>query len=87
MRAFMPSFEPTVDSKVTVEAWLTPPEYTGVAPRVVTAETAGRGIEVPDGTRIMIQLHGGRGSPSVTQGKQRLEMTALDGGPIRPSCC
>ena len=80
MRAFMPSFEPTTDSKITVEAWLTPPEYTGVAPRVVTPENAGKGIDVPDGTRIMIQLHGGRGSPSVTQGKQHVVMTALDGG-------
>lgn len=80
MRAFMPSFAPTADSKVTIEAWLTPPEYTGVAPRVVTPENAGKGIEVPDGTRIMIQLHGGRGAPSVTQGKQRLTMMPLDGG-------
>jgi uncharacterized protein (TIGR02302 family) len=80
MRAFMPSFAPTTDSKVTIEAWLTPPEYTGVAPRVVTPETAGRTLEVPDGTRIMIQLHGGRGEPIVTQGKQRVQMTPLDGG-------
>ena len=80
MRAFMPSFAPTTDEKLTIEAWLTPPEYTGVAPRVVTPETAGRTLEVPDGTRIMIQLHGGRGEPVVTQGKQRLKMTALDGG-------
>jgi uncharacterized protein (TIGR02302 family) len=80
MRAFMPSFAPTADSSVTVEAWVTPPEYTGVAPRVVTPENAGSVLEVPDGSRIMIQLHGGRGTPSVTQGKQYLQMTALDGG-------
>jgi len=80
MRAFMPSFEPTTESKVTVEAWLTPPEYTGVAPRVVTAENAGSSIEVPDGTRIMIQLHGGRGTPRVEHGRQYMNMAALDGG-------
>jgi len=80
MRAFMPSFAPTADSTVTVEAWVTPPEYTGVAPRVVTPENVGSVLEVPDGSRIMIQLHGGRGTPSVTQGKQYLQMTALDGG-------
>ncbi len=80
MRAFMPSFEPTTETKVTVEAWLTPPEYTGVAPRVVTAENAGSTLEVPDGTRIMIQLHGGRGTPRVEHGRQYMAMTALDGG-------
>lgn len=80
MRAFMPSFEPTTDSKVTVEAWITPPEYTGVAPRVVTAENAGKGLEVPDGSRIMIQLHGGRGTPRVEHGRQYMNMVALDGG-------
>lgn len=80
MRAFMPSFAPTTSEKVTVEAWLTPPEYTGIAPRVITPETAGDSIDVPDGTRIMIQLHGGRGTPRVENGKQTLAMTALDGG-------
>ncbi|MCW5774625.1 MAG: DUF4175 family protein, partial [Rhodospirillaceae bacterium] len=80
MRAFMPSFAPTTSEKVTVEAWLTPPEYTGIAPRVVTPETAGKTIDVPDGTRIMIQLHGGRGTPKVENGKQHVTMTALDGG-------
>jgi uncharacterized protein (TIGR02302 family) len=80
MRAFMPSFEPTTDTKVTIEAWLTPPEYTGVAPKVVTPENVGNGIEVPDGTRIMIQLHGGRGTPRVEHGRQHVTMTALDGG-------
>ncbi len=79
-RAFMPSFAPVSASNVVVEAWLTPPDYTGVAPRVVNQDNGSKPLEVPDGTRIMIQVHGGRAAPRVEQGKQRLAMTALDGG-------
>jgi uncharacterized protein (TIGR02302 family) len=80
MRAFMPSFAPGSDAKIVVEAWVTPPEYTGVAPRVITLENGSKSVDVPDGTRIMIQVHGGRGAPRVEQGRQRVVMTALDGG-------
>lgn len=80
MRVFMPSFEEGSDAKITVEAWLTPPDYTGAAPRVVNQDNGDKTIDVPDGTRIMIQIHGGRGTPRVLQGKQQLTMTALDGG-------
>ncbi len=79
-RAFMPSFVAGSDAKIVVEAWVTPPDYTGVAPRVITLDNGSKTVDVPDGTRIMIQVHGGRGVPRVEQGRQRLTMTALDGG-------
>lgn len=77
-RAFMPSFAPVEAQKVTVEAWLTPPEYTGLTPRMVTLENGSKPIEVPDGTRIMIQVHGGRGEPTMSFGKQRIAFKKLD---------
>jgi uncharacterized protein (TIGR02302 family) len=80
-RMFMPSFAPGgADTKVTVEAWFTAPDYTGVAPKVVTAETAAQGIEVPEGTRVMIQVHGARAVPRLSQGRQQMTMTSLEGG-------
>lgn len=80
-RMFMPSFAPGgADSKVTVEAWFTPPDYTGIAPKVVTPETAAAGIEVPEGTRVMIQVHGARAVPRLSQGRQQMAMTSLEGG-------
>ncbi len=77
-RAFMPSFAPVETEKVTVEAWLTPPEYTGVTPRMVSLDNGSKPIEVPEGTRIMIQIHGGRGEPTLRFGKQRIAFKKLD---------
>jgi uncharacterized protein (TIGR02302 family) len=80
VRMFWPSFAATTDQPITVEAWFTPPEYTGQGPRVVNRDTHTGAIEVPDGTRVMIQVHGGRGAARIEIGRQRLSMTEIDGG-------
>jgi uncharacterized protein (TIGR02302 family) len=76
-RVFMPAFEPTSSEPLTIEAWLTPPDYTGLPPRMVTGDNGSKPIKVPDGTRIMIQVHGGRGRPHLTFGKQDIKLDPL----------
>ncbi|MEQ8697265.1 MAG: DUF4175 family protein, partial [Bauldia litoralis] len=76
-RVFMPAFEPTTTEPLTIEAWLTPPDYTGLPPRMVTGENGTKPIVVPDGTRVMIQVHGGRGQPVLKFGKQFLKLDQL----------
>lgn len=54
-----------------LEVWITPPDYTGLAPRVMrfgaAQETESRAnggtISVPAGSTMLAQLHGGRGTP------------------------
>ncbi len=76
-RVFMPAFEPTTSVPLTIEAWLTPPEYTGLPPRMITGDNGSKPVAVPDGSRIMIQVHGGRGRPHLVFGKQDIMLDRL----------
>lgn len=77
-RAFMPDFEGGVTEPVTIEAWFTPPDHTGLPPRMVTLANDGKPIIVPQDTKILLQLHGGKGQPTLTLGKQRVKLQGLD---------
>ena len=77
-RAFLPDFEGGVAEPVTVEAWFTPPDYTGQQPRMVTLAHEGKPIVVPLHTKVLLQFHGGKGRPAMTLGRQRLGLQAID---------
>jgi len=77
-RAFLPDFEGGVTEPVTVEAWFTPPDYTGLPPRMITLAHDGKPIIVPQDTKILLQLHGGKGQPTMTLGKQKINLQGLD---------
>ena len=77
-RAFLPDFEGGVAAPVTVEAWFTPPDYTGRQPRMITLAHDGKPIVVPSHTKVLLHLHGGKGRPVMTLGRQRLGLKALD---------
>ncbi len=77
-RAFLPDFEGGTAAPVTVEAWLTPPDYTGLQPRMLTLAHDGTPVVVPQNTRLLLQFHGGRGRPAMSLGRQRLALRALD---------
>jgi uncharacterized protein (TIGR02302 family) len=57
----------------SLEVWVTPPDYTGLPPRLLTAvpEAAGEApapVEVPAGSLILAQLNDGRGEPTLAFG-------------------
>lgn len=61
-----------------LEAWITPPEYTGRAPVLLSAAEAppaGAGVAkanwvaVPAGSTLFARVHGGRGDPALKLGK------------------
>ncbi len=53
----------------TVEMWITPPEYTGLAPIFFDPEALPtEPVPVPTGSVILAQLHDGRGQPSLSLG-------------------
>ena len=47
-----------------LQAWLTPPSYTGLPPVFLHAETAA--VAVPAGSHLTVSLTGGSGAPSLT---------------------
>lgn len=62
----------------TVEVWISPPDYTGKAPRFLqAAQGSGEIIEVPAQSRVLAQLHGGSGTPVLTLGGEETEFAAM----------
>ncbi|MFQ5533541.1 MAG: DUF4175 domain-containing protein [Sphingomonadales bacterium] len=76
-RAFSPGFA-HAGGVVTLEAWITPPDYTGVAPIFLTGtspgtlqrdETADPGpVAAPAGSTFEARVHGGRRAPNLELG-------------------
>lgn len=77
-RAMSPGFVSTPKVPVTVEAWVTPPDYTGEAPRMIDVKNLKGPLNVPRGTKLMIQIHGSAAKPVLTVGRQQIHFKALD---------
>lgn len=81
LSAFSPSFA-GAEPPAAVEAWITPPEYTGFAPIFLTAapspEAVPPRLEVPVGSRFLAQVSGAGAVPHATLGDRRLPFTAID---------
>jgi uncharacterized protein (TIGR02302 family) len=79
-RAISPAFVPPAQSAPPVlQAWITPPFYTGQAP--VFLKPDGTAITVPDGSRFQASLGGAAGSAGdvvLALGAQTLPFSALD---------
>jgi hypothetical protein len=61
-RALMPELDrPAAAPAQRLEAWVTPPAYTGAAP--VFLDPAGGAATVPQGSRLQISVSGGSGAP------------------------
>lgn len=63
----------------TLEVWVTPPDYTGAAPiyldATVPPETE---FDVPGGSTVMAQVHGGGGQPRIELATEAYPLTAVD---------
>lgn len=81
-RAFLPVFGghalPTTPA-VRLEAWITPPAYTGAAP--IFLDAAGGSISVPAGSRLQVAVSGGAGGvPDLLLDGQATPFRGLDRG-------
>nr|WP_275668652.1 TIGR02302 family protein [Crenalkalicoccus roseus] len=79
-RALTPAFALAPPAPaLRIEAWVTPPAYTGAAPVFLPA--AGGGATVPEGSRLQVALSGGRGGvPELVAAEGAMPMRALDPG-------
>ena len=76
-RAFQPVFTAqTVPPATQLQAWITPPAYTGLAPVFLRPETAA--VAVPHDSRLVVNLTGGTGEPALTLGAKPLPFKPLD---------
>lgn len=85
-RAFDPIAQLLKPEPVLVEAWITPPAYTGLPPIVLAAGNKKDGsdaaaqkplpepIAVPEGSSLLVQVDGGRSAPTLKLGAETLNL-------------
>ncbi len=77
-RALTSPFGSTVRQKVTLDMWITPPAYTGMAPIFANTLPAGQVLEIPTGSKLLAQVSGGDDNPELTVDRERLTFAAID---------
>ena len=76
-RALSPGFiPPPAPPPPLLQAWITPPAFTGLAPVFLKAE--GGTVLVPVGSKLSASLTGGTGAPSLTLGPTTTPFARLD---------
>jgi uncharacterized protein (TIGR02302 family) len=77
-RAFVPRLDSGVPTAVaSFDLWLTPPEYTGLAPQFLRAGHA-ETVQVPTGSVLLGQVHGGSAVPSLAIDGKAQDFQAID---------
>ena len=77
LRAFQPVFgAQPVPPATQLQAWITPPAYTGLAPVFLKAE--GGAVSVPQESRLVVNVTGGTGEPALALGAKTLPFARLD---------
>jgi uncharacterized protein (TIGR02302 family) len=88
-RALTPSGESAAEAAASaMEMWITPPDYTGLAPIFVRAgerpaaaaksEPAKQALRAPAGSKLLAQVHGRVGAPRLRIGDSDRDFTAVD---------
>ncbi|TXH34329.1 MAG: DUF4175 family protein [Rhodospirillaceae bacterium] len=81
LQALTPNFAGYASSeKVTVEAWITPPEYTGLPPiSLTTGAAAGNAVlSVPTGSKLLVQAEGVGAKAVLSANNQSSDFRMLD---------
>ena len=78
--AFAPQFGGGSNAAAFLDAWVTPPEYTGLPPLFLRREASEpEALRVPAGSELFARVHGGDGAPSLLIDEERTEFAAIDG--------
>jgi uncharacterized protein (TIGR02302 family) len=76
-RAFQPGFAPPAPAPATqIQAWITPPPFTGLAPVFLKPE--GGALTVPAGSHLTVNLTGGEGDPALALAARPIAFKTLD---------
>ena len=77
-RAFIPRFDGSLGGPLSLDIWVTPPAYTGLAPLFLDrASEKTEAVKVPVGSALMAQTGGTRSAPRLWLGGRRLEFAKL----------
>jgi uncharacterized protein (TIGR02302 family) len=77
-RAFSLSFDGGAPAaSASFDIWITPPDYTGLPPQFLRADTQGP-VHVPTGSTLLAQIHGGSGVPHLSIDDAVSDFQAVD---------
>jgi uncharacterized protein (TIGR02302 family) len=76
-RAVQPGFDGGAATATSFDGWLTPPEYTGLAPQFLRPDHP-ETIRVPTGSVLLAQVHGGSALPHLVIDGKSSDFTAID---------
>ncbi|HEX3500261.1 MAG TPA: TIGR02302 family protein, partial [Stellaceae bacterium] len=62
----------------SLDIWLTPPDYTGLAPQFLQRDYQGGPIPVPTGSAVLAQVHGGRNPPLLKLDQAATDFSRID---------
>ena len=84
-RAGLPDIEGAAAAgPAALEVWLTPPPYTRLAPRFLTArQTISEPLSVPAGAKLLAHVRGGLGTPELRLGPATIPFTAMSARSFR----
>ncbi|HVM81126.1 MAG TPA: TIGR02302 family protein [Stellaceae bacterium] len=87
LRALVPdfSFSPGAAASVSLDIWITPPDYTGEAPLFLQRDAAKDPIPVPTGSTVLAQVHGGSEPPRIEVGGKATDFAAIDAANFKGS--
>lgn len=80
IRALQPqlSFTPGTSVPVSLDIWVTPPDYTGEPPLFLQRDAANQAIAVPTGSTVLAQVSGGREPPQIEVAGKSTEFARID---------
>jgi uncharacterized protein (TIGR02302 family) len=81
VRALEPqlSFTPGASMPVSLDIWVTPPDYTGEPPLFLQRDAANQTIAIPTGSTVLAQVSGGREPPQLEVAGKSTEFARIDG--------
>src|SRR6516162_5080501 len=85
IRAVMPTLgKGPAPIAASLDIWVTPPEYTGLAPQFLRSETT-ETVRIPTGSTLLAQVHGGQSVPSLAIDADSRDFEAIDKQNFRAS--
>jgi uncharacterized protein (TIGR02302 family) len=82
-RAFDPDLQWLIGAPPVLQVWITPPDYTRVAPILLQNVPTGPAITVPSGSKLLAELQGGSGAATLELGGTKQNFQALDASSAR----
>ena len=76
-QAMSPDFSPAPEIPARIDAWINPPEYTSVPPFQLQA-SAEKTYRVPQGSKLLARVYGGRGQPFLHVGATATPFDSVD---------